>query len=474
MKLRNSRFPFVVPASAGPDNRRPIAPRRIPTERATTYKPTERGSVLIIVLWISFGLVALTLFFGQTSVFEFRSADFRVAQIEADYAIEGGARYVSYILTNIAAVGALPDPTEYEREFIPVGEARFWLIGRLANEISPIDPFFSLVDESSKLNLNTATREMLEALPRMTPELAGAIIDWRDDDDEATSDGAESDTYLRRNPPYRCKNGRFESIEELRLLAGAETDILDGEDANRNGVLDPNENDSNLSLPLDNRDGRLDPGILEFVTVYSREPNTRTNGSPRLNVTSQNRTELNQLLRDTFGEQRANQIQQQTTGAIRSVLEFFVRSRMSLEEFAQISDALTATDDEFTEGLININTAPEQVLACVPGIGPEKAAQVVAYRQTNTDSLDSIAWLAKAIDEESAVRAGPYVTSRSYQVSADIAAVGRFGRGYRRALFVFDRTGGAPKIVYRRDLSRLGWALGDLVRSDLALAKEIR
>ncbi len=50
-------------------------------------------------------------------------------------------------------------------------------------------------------------------------------------------------------------------------LYGADMDTLVGEDANRNGILDPSEND-------DNQNGMLDPGVLEYVTVYSREPNT--------------------------------------------------------------------------------------------------------------------------------------------------------------------------------------------------------
>ena len=42
---------------------------------------------------------------------------------------------------------------------------------------------------------------MLMALPRMTPELAGAIIDWRDtNSDVSASGGAENDTYQRLNP----------------------------------------------------------------------------------------------------------------------------------------------------------------------------------------------------------------------------------------------------------------------------------
>jgi len=54
-----------------------------------------------------------------------------------------------------------------------------------------------------------------------------------------------------------------------------------------------------------------------------------------------------------------------------------------------------------------------------------------------------------------------YITTQSFQFTADIAAVGPFGRGYRRVKFVFDISEGAPKIIYRQDLSRLGWALGE-------------
>jgi hypothetical protein len=57
-----------------------------------------------------------------------------------------------------------------------------------------------------------------------------------------------------------------------------------------------------------------------------------------------------------------------------------------------------------------------------------------------------------------------YITARSYQFTADIAAVGRFGRGYRRVKFIFDTSDGTPKIIYRQDLAGLGWALGDKAR----------
>jgi hypothetical protein len=59
------------------------------------------------------------------------------------------------------------------------------------------------------------------------------------------------------------------------------------------------------------------------------------------------------------------------------------------------------------------------------------------------------------------------VTTRSFQFTADIAAVGAYGRGYRRVKFIFDMSNGTPTILYRQDLSRLGWALGDKARQNL-------
>ena len=49
--------------------------------------------------------------------------------------------------------------------------------------------------------------------------------------------------------------------------------------------------------------------------------------------------------------------------------------------------------------------------------------------------------------------------------------MGRHGRGYRRTLFVIDNGTGTPQIVYRRNLSSLGWALGAAARQTIAKAQ---
>ena len=452
---------------------------------------SRRGSVLIIVMWTCLGLVALTLYFANSMSSELRAADNRVTEVESRQAVAGGIRYAGYVLANFAANGAVPNLADYKSEALPVGEAQFWLIGRDASQTPTTEPVFGLVDEASKLNLNTATRAMLTELPNMTPDLVEAIIGWRRaanaqaaGGDPAETGGGGDNVYARLDPPRLNKGGPFESVDELRLVDGATLDILLGEDTNRNGALDANEDDGDASAPRDNQDGQLLAGILEYVTVYSRQPNTRADGTRRVNVTNgngQNRQQLIQLLLSKNIEpQRVATIVNSAFGPatapggpgggpparpdLTSVAEFMVASQMTAEEFVLIHADITTATGATQQGLINVNTASEAVLACIPGIGLENAATLAAYRVAHPDVLTSFAWLTQVLPPAAIRQAGRYLTDQSYQFTADVAAVGRFGRGYCREKVVFDTRTGTPRIIYHQDLSAYGWALGSQVR----------
>ena len=436
---------------------------------------SRRGAVLIIVMWICLGLVALTLYFANSMSSELRAADNRVTEIEARQAVAGGTRYAAYILANFATNGAVPNAADYKSEALAVGDAQFWLIGRDHSQAPTAEPVFGLVDEASKLNLNTATRAMLLELPNMTPELADAIVSWkRAANAQSDSSGSADNVYARLDPPRRNKGAPFESVDELRLVDGATLEILLGEDTNRNGVLDANVDDGEQSAPRDNQDGQLQAGLLEYVTVYSRQPNTRSDGTRRLNVTTLTNQQATAPLRRLLlargiEPQRvatiANLFNNPVNPPLDSVAAFMLASRMTAEEFALVHADLTTQATGATQaGLVNVNTASATVLACIPGIGADNAATLVAYRLAHPDVLTSFAWLLQVLRPADIRRAGPYITDQSYQFAADIAAVGRFGRGYCREKVVFDLSNRTPRIVYHQDLSAYGWALGTRVR----------
>lgn len=424
----------------------------------------RQGSVLIIVMWIALGLVTIALLFGHSMMLSFRAAENQAAGWQAEQAIEAGLRYAMYLIKNLEEPGSIPVLETYQAGPVPVGEARFWFVGRANSYLGTTFPVFGIQDEAAKLNLNTATVEMLELLPNMLPQFAASIVDWRDEDDDPTEDGAESSTYLQRDPPYEAKNAPFDSIDELHLVNGADPVLLYGEDINRNGILDPNENDGDLTYPLDNKDGRLDPGLLEYVTVFTTAPDTEAEDSRQIDINNDEDDELGTLLQDTFGEERAQELTTPDGQTFESLLEYFNASNMTAEEFAQIEGQLTVSNEEIEGGLINVNTASEAVLACVPGIGIENASSVVAQRQSNDPGTATITWISDILEEDAVNEASPYLTGTTSHYLIDIAAVGRGGKGYRRTQFVLATDGEEPRIVARKNLPRAGWALGEQTR----------
>ena len=440
----------------------------------------RNASVLIIVLWIAIGMLSIALYFANSMSYELRASDNRVSGLDADQAIEGAARYVGYVLNNYATNGAMPMTNQYQAAAVPVGDAHFWLIGHDPDEIPSSDPYFGLVDEASKLNLNTVGTNTLMAMPNVTSDFADAIVDWR------STNGLGTYSLNYSSLGYDDKNNAFETLDELRLVYGATMDVLEGNDLNLNGVLDPNEKG-------DGND-QVQPGLFEFCTVYTREPNfTVYNGEDILltNVSTASETVLQELLQNadvsTSYAQTLHSYTHPSTSAssdraFNGALDFCVHCKdvgMSSDDFAKIYPNITTSTSTYIRGRVNIDTAGPTVLtALFWGVGynqgvdqstAESAAQtVINYRAQNTSSLTSIAWIVDALGTSSpvikALQAGDYITARTYQFEADIAAVGPYGRGYRRVKFIFDTSDGTPKVIYRQDLSSLGWALGDKAR----------
>jgi hypothetical protein len=212
---------------------------------------------------------------------------------------------------------------------------------------------YGITDECSKLDINQATETQLRLLfQKVIPQdqehavdidmLVDSLLDWResssgggsalgalgslqrtvprttsapaaaasqpaaaasqaaDTGPAARPKGAKDAYYLTLTPPYRCKGAPFSTVEELLLVRGFTAWVLFGEDYNRNGLLDANEDDSDATFPPDNADGVLFPGIAPFVTVWSKEWNTSNNNRPRINLNLPDTQKLQETLEKEF------------------------------------------------------------------------------------------------------------------------------------------------------------------------------
>ena len=198
------------------------------------------------------------------------------------------------------------------------GQCRFTIL--VPNELSSGEGSsvrFGLARETAKFNINRLTEfegddddtttpyDAISFVPGMTEEISNAILDWIDSDEERRVGGAESADYQGLAIPYSARNAPIESIEELLQIQGITPALFYGEDANRNGMLDPNEDDGNESQPNDNADGILDAGWREYFTASSRERNTTAAGDKKINLNGTILTELFDEIEEAFDTETA-------------------------------------------------------------------------------------------------------------------------------------------------------------------------
>jgi DNA uptake protein ComE-like DNA-binding protein len=356
---------------------------------------------------------------------------------------------------------------------VPLGDGAFTIFRPTYDDNQTV--LWGLDDEASKINLNTATKEILLKLPNMTEDIVDAIIDWRDANSTPGASGAESSYYNGLTPPYNCKNQPFETLEELLYVKGMNPPLLFGEDFNLNGRLEPNEDDGDKTWPPDNNDGKLDPGLWSLCTVWSADRNVDAEGNKRINL---NTASAPELVRAGLQNPEVLQIMSMRQAVpFLSVAQLLggqgVPPVLSVQRFKDVlvGDKLGVVDDAKVSGLVNINTAPKQVLLCLPGITEEIALKLMEYRTTPGNDLSNMGWLLSVVDPALLQRFAPFITCRSYQFR--IHAVGRVGTPYdnlaaaqnvperpgafRRMVAVFDKLATPnPRLVYWKDQTKLG------------------
>lgn len=345
---------------------------------------------------------------------------------------------------------------------------------------------YGLTDESAKLNINVATAEQLtRLLEQVAPELqegeegytvaqlVDALLDWRDPDEAPLPNGAESDYYRGLKVPYRCKNGPFETVEELLMVRGFTGRILYGEDADRNGLLTWNEDDGNATFPPDDEDGTLNRGLYPYVTVYSRDFNRANDHQARVVLTGNSREnqerlseffephEVNFLLTSgsSGGKSKGQSKPKTLSMLVAPASTNGVPSPFELDDFPRIVDRCTYNPSPELVGQINVNTAPPAVLRCLTPLSEEEVATVVEKRVgLSPEDKRTTAWLLTqgVLTGEKYDLIEPMVTARGLQFTAEAIGYADHIGQRTRLQVVFEMRGPVPQILYYRDLTNLG------------------
>lgn len=255
--------------------------------------------------------------------------------------------------------------------------------------------------ENAKLDINTATAEMLALIPGLDKSIADAIVE------------------ARTSTP-------FTSVAQLLGVEGISPELLYG--AATDSAQQPGFDAEPQGLSGATADSR---GLQPFLTVFSFDPNVQVGFDGETGSRGNFRVNLDQTWSEKLGRAIADRFDQDAADFVKAIMEagqsfatdselvgLLATNNMPVEQWATVLDVFTTTDDQFLRGRIDINTAPPEVLACVPGITPKSAEMIVGAREgLDGEMRRSPTWLVVegVLTPEEFTLAADWVTTRSMQ-----------------------------------------------------------
>lgn len=188
------------------------------------------GVALILVIWVMIVLIAIVTEFSYSMRTELNiTKNFKDEEEAYQLALAG----IEYAKAEMMSAGIIHE--------VSLNEDGVLIFDRDAPEPVRAGKLggggfeYTINDEDRKLDINIATHEQLKYIftksgldPDDASAVADSIIDWRDSNDLHRLNGAEEDYYRGLDDPYSCKDGLFDTIEELLLVKGMTEEILYG------------------------------------------------------------------------------------------------------------------------------------------------------------------------------------------------------------------------------------------------------
>ena len=427
--------------------------------------------VLVIVGLLS--MIAISLMFRMQAAATAAASTLRSEQAWV-VALSGLDRAIDVVSDSSRTTeGWIDNSTDFEHQLVYDDGSDQWYFSVFRRGVLETDEIiFGVVDEASKLPLNATNVLQLMKVPHMTLPAVEALADFVDGDSIARDNGAEQDSYDLLPVPYSIPNKPVSFLDELLLAQGVSAAHLYGEDANRNHKLDVNENDADALFPPDNQDGTLSGGLHRFFTLHSRDWNVNRNNQPRLDINTvaldpepagltdetvafleakrkagQPLASLADLVNATLIVTEENQAQRE------------LKSGVGTGDLSQLLDRFTTDPKKIRLERVNINTAPVSILAQVDGIDEALANTIVSARQgLSPEASRSIAWLLEEslLDADQFKQIEPFIAARSFQFHIQVIGYALPSGRYRVLESIVDLIGSEPRVLYIRDLTKLG------------------
>jgi len=453
----------------------------------------------VLVLWVMVVLSAVALQLSFSSHLRLQTTAGIGQGTKALYLARAGVeRTIADLASERYKAQTLPDLRESETTTycnVELGDGAYTLFAGLDDDG---EATYGIMDEAGKINVNTAETSVLAGVPGMNAELIAEIM------------------TLRQQQPLRDLNDLLllERMEP-RLLFGEDANgngLLDANEDDGDESWPPDNSDGRLDcglagllttwsaarqvtaqggerVDLNSADAKkleesvsgltaqeaesivehrkqkkfesiadlLDVELLTKTTEKQKSDNDKkeeskeSNQSPASKEGSGDGASSGDSSSDSAKKQDSSKEKQsqpkvtyQSTG----------RKAFDTKRLQKIADAVTTTDEKVIKGAVNVNTAPPEVLMCLPGITEQLARRIVRYRSEREHGFESVADLLNVEGVSVALfkQLCPKVGARSDVFSVRSFGVLKNGEMCRCVHAVIDRTEDKTRIPYWREL----------------------
>jgi general secretion pathway protein K len=170
----------------------------------------QRGMALLLVLWACTLLAILLGGYAALARTEGLQAHYQFTQAQAHYAAEAGI---------IRGIYGLQDPVSKQRW---IGDGRPYSF-----KFNDATVHVSAIGEGGKVDINTATPEVLQALfqaagmaAEQAQPLAARVVEWRNAIGVVADSASQKAAYAAAGRDYGPRHGPFASVEELQMVLG--------------------------------------------------------------------------------------------------------------------------------------------------------------------------------------------------------------------------------------------------------------
>ena len=278
----------------------PTLPSRIGLGRGLV----RGGSALVIVLILIVALSVFVLSFASDAELELRYASVAAKRRRCDSLAQSGLAIATMLMEKQREISPDAEADSGEDDDRWFEAARRLAKGQpllgLVEDIGDGQVILSIEPEPGRRNVNLLTDEDWERIlenagvpEECWPMLIDSYGDWIDEDENARSDGAESDYYYSKlEHPYTAKNGPLDTVGELLLVRGFSEAIL------RGGPFDPSKMDQlvNEQAGANRFSSHVDRfADTNLVTLSGIEDLLTTYGDGKVNIQSASREVLMSL-----------------------------------------------------------------------------------------------------------------------------------------------------------------------------------